>query len=84
DRDFEPWLFGDSFGWPRRDVITGTFGDKRMYNGKLKSQHYGLDLDGETGDPIVAANDGEVVMVRECFGSGNTVVVHHGGRLFTT
>ena len=54
-----------------------------MFNGKQKSQHYGMDLDGSTGDPIYAANDGEVVMVRDCFGSGNTVVLHHGARLFT-
>ena len=33
--------------------------------------------------PDYAANDGEVVMVRDCFASGNTVLVHHGGRLFT-
>jgi len=83
DVDFEPWLFSQSFDWPRPKVITAPFGDRRMFNGKQKSQHYGLDLDGDTGDPIYASNDGEVVMVRDCFGSGNTVVIHHGGRLFT-
>ena len=83
DVDFEPWLFSQSFDWPRPQVITAPFGDRRMFNGKQKSQHYGLDLDGDTGDPIYASNDGEVVMVRDCFGSGNTVVIHHGGRLFT-
>jgi len=77
------WLFHGGFAWPRPRDISAPFGDKRMFNGKMKSQHYGTDLDGNTGDPIVSANDGVVVMVRRCFASGNTVLVHHGGALFT-
>lgn len=84
DRDFEPWTFSADFDWPRRDGIGAPFGDLRLFNNKTKSQHSGLDIDGETGDPIFAANDGEVVMVRECFGSGGTVLIHHGARLFTS
>lgn len=83
DRDFEPWTFTDGFAWPRPAEVTAPFGDVRLLNGQKKSQHFGLDLDGDTGDPIYAANDGEVVLVRDCFASGNTVLVHHGGRLFT-
>lgn len=84
DRDFEPWLFGASFAWPRQAEVTAPFGDLRLLNGKKKSQHFGSDLDGDTGDPIFAANDGEVVLVRDCFASGGTVLIHHGGRLFTS
>lgn len=83
DVDLEPWLFGGNFQWPRPPEVTAPFGDLRLMNGKKKSQHFGMDLDGNTGDPIWAANDGEVALVRDCFGSGNTVLVHHGGRLFT-
>lgn len=83
DRDFEPWTFTGEFAWPRVAEITAPFGDLRLLNGKKKSQHFGMDLDGATGTPITAANDGEVVMARDCFASGNTVLVHHGGRLFT-
>lgn len=83
DRDFEPWLFAGDFAWPRAAEVTAPFGDIRLLNGKKTSQHFGLDLDGRTGAPIYAANDGEVVMARDCFASGNTVLVHHGGRLFT-
>lgn len=83
DRDFEPWLFAGDFAWPRAAEVTAPFGDVRLLNGKKTSQHFGLDLDGRTGEPIYAANDGEVVMARDCFASGNTVLVHHGGRLFT-
>lgn len=84
DRDFEPWLFARGFAWPRQAEVTAPFGDLRLLNGKKKSQHFGADLDGNTGDPIFAANDGEVVLVRDCFASGNTVLLHHGGRLFTS
>lgn len=83
DVDLEPWLFSQDFVWPRPKDITAPFGDLRLMNGKKKSQHFGTDLDGNTGDPITAANAGEVVMVRDCFASGNTVLIHHGGRLFT-
>jgi murein DD-endopeptidase MepM/ murein hydrolase activator NlpD len=82
DVDLEPWLFASDFVWPRPPEITAPFGDLRLMNGK-KSQHFGADIDGNTGDPIFASNAGEVAMVRDCFGSGNTVLIHHGGRLFT-
>ena len=84
DRDFEPWIFDARFAWPRLDGVGAPFGDLRLFNGKKKSQHFGTDINGETGDPISAANDGEVVLVRDCFGSGGTVILHHGGRLFTS
>ena len=84
DRDFEPWIFETRFAWPRLDGVGAPFGDLRLFNGKKKSQHFGTDINGETGDPIYAANDGEVVLVRDCFGSGGTVILHHGGRLFTS
>lgn len=83
DVELEPWLFSEDFVWPRPPDITAPFGDLRLINGKKNSQHFGMDLDGNTGDDIVAANAGEVVLVRDCFASGNTVLVHHGGRLFT-
>jgi murein DD-endopeptidase MepM/ murein hydrolase activator NlpD len=46
--------------------------------------HYGLDLAAARGTPIEAAQAGVVVLVRDCYYSGNTVVVSHGAGLFTT
>lgn len=83
DLPVEPLLFEGDFEWPRQDLLAAPFGDLRLFNGQRKSQHLGVDLDGEVGDPVTAANDGEVVLVRDCFASGNTVLVHHGGQLFT-
>lgn len=76
-------LFKKNFRWPRPPLVTAPFGDRRVFNGKLQSQHYGTDLDGKTGDEITSANDGVVVMARECYASGGTVLVHHGADLFT-
>lgn len=83
DRGYEALKMSDGFGWPRPPVITAPFGDLRLLNGKKNSQHFGVDLDGSRGQPIRAAADGDVVMVRDCFASGQTVLVHHGARLFT-
>jgi murein DD-endopeptidase MepM/ murein hydrolase activator NlpD len=83
-QSFTPITFQRNFAWPRQDRITAPFGDRRSFNGKLQSQHFGTDIDGDTGDPIYAANDGLVVMTRDCYSSGTTVIVHHGGGLYTT
>jgi murein DD-endopeptidase MepM/ murein hydrolase activator NlpD len=82
-RPFVPPLFSTSFDWPRRDRTTGRFGDQRVFNGKTESVHYGLDIRGPRGAAVRAANDGEVVLARDCFYSGKTVVLWHGADLFT-
>ncbi len=78
-----PRAFADNFEKPREAEITARFGDKRTLNEKKTSQHFGLDLEGATGDEIRAANDGRVVMVRDCYTSGNTVLLEHGAGLIT-
>jgi murein DD-endopeptidase MepM/ murein hydrolase activator NlpD len=83
DQKAGPPIFKKDFGWPRKDQITAPYGDLRTFNGKKQSQHYGLDIDGRIGDPIRAANEGEVVMVRDCYASGQTVLIHHGFELYT-
>ncbi|MCE9666922.1 M23 family metallopeptidase [Myxococcus stipitatus] len=77
-------LFSRNFAWPRQDRITAPFGDKRTFNGKLSSQHFGVDIDGDPGTPVSAANDGTVVMARDNYSAGRTVIVHHGGGLYTS
>jgi hypothetical protein len=84
DRPFSPPLFGDAFGWPRPARITGRFGDQRVFNGQIASVHYGVDLRGARGAPVVAANDGEVVLARDAYLSGKSVVLWHGAGVFTT
>jgi murein DD-endopeptidase MepM/ murein hydrolase activator NlpD len=80
---FSPPLFQAGFDWPRRAPTSGRYGDQRILNGKVASVHYGLDITGPRGAPVVAANDGQVVITREAYFSGNTVVVWHGADLYT-
>jgi murein DD-endopeptidase MepM/ murein hydrolase activator NlpD len=59
------------------------YGTRRVFNGELKSRHYGLDLRGRVGTPVFSVLGGRVVLVAERFFSGGTVVVDHGGGLFS-
>jgi murein DD-endopeptidase MepM/ murein hydrolase activator NlpD len=81
---FGPLLFTRNFTWPRQARVTAPFGDRRTFNGQLQGQHYGTDLDGRTGAPVLAANDGTVVMARDNYAAGGTVLLHHGGGLYTS
>jgi murein DD-endopeptidase MepM/ murein hydrolase activator NlpD len=80
---FGPRGFSEGFARPRDSEVTAHFGDQRLLNGKKKTVHYGLDLDGQTGDPVQASNDGTVVLVRDCYTTGNTILISHGGGVFT-
>jgi murein DD-endopeptidase MepM/ murein hydrolase activator NlpD len=77
-------LFSSRFAWPRRSRVTAGFGERRTLNGVKPSQHYGVDLAGEVGAPILAANTGDVVLVRDCWASGKTVIVWHGAGIYST
>ncbi len=79
-----PPLFAAPFAWPRRARVTAGFGERRTLNGVKPSQHYGLDLAGKVGAPIASSNAGRVVLVRDCWASGRTVIVWHGAGLYTT
>lgn len=72
-----------TFVRPMPTPVTARFGTFRTINGKTRSRHMGLDLRGKRGDEIRAVNDGIVVMARNCFFSGNTVVVDHGNDVHT-
>ncbi|HYD39381.1 MAG TPA: M23 family metallopeptidase [Anaeromyxobacter sp.] len=83
-RRFAPPLFQDRFDWPRHAPTSGRYGDQRTFNGKRASVHYGLDVTGPVGAAIAAANEGEVVLVRDAYMSGQTVVLWHGADVYTT
>ncbi len=83
DRPFSPPLFSRPFAWPRRAKTRGRFGDRRVFNDTKESVHYGLDLAGRRGAPVRAANDGEVVLARDAYLSGKSVVLWHGADVFT-
>jgi murein DD-endopeptidase MepM/ murein hydrolase activator NlpD len=78
-----PPAFSGGFIRPVSGSTTSPFGTKRMFNGRLKTRHYGLDLDGDIGAPIRAMQAGRVVMSAMRFTSGGTIVIDHGNGLFS-
>jgi murein DD-endopeptidase MepM/ murein hydrolase activator NlpD len=71
------------FVWPVKSEITSPFGLRRFFNGEQRSPHSGVDIRAGEGDVIKAANSGVVALARDCFFSGKTLVLDHGGGLFT-
>jgi murein DD-endopeptidase MepM/ murein hydrolase activator NlpD len=59
------------------------FGSRRVYNGKTQSFHAGLDMPAPAGTPVAAAADGRVALAGDLYFSGGTVLLDHGGGLFT-
>jgi murein DD-endopeptidase MepM/ murein hydrolase activator NlpD len=63
--------------------VTSGFGDGRIFNGQVSSQHTGLDLDGVTGDTVVAAARGVVELAGDFELAGRNVYINHGSGLVT-
>ncbi|MFV1988341.1 MAG: M23 family metallopeptidase [Gemmatimonadota bacterium] len=72
------WWPDDTFAWPRPAVRTSPFGERRMFNGSVRSRHMGLDLRGRRGQPVYAAAAGRVVLTGRFVYQGNAVYVDHG------
>src|SRR5262245_30533089 len=59
--------------WPLRGLVTARFG-RRGQSG----HHTGLDIDGERGDPIMAAASGTVIRAGSDGRYGQVVILDHG------
>jgi hypothetical protein len=55
-----------------------SFGNQRIFNGKLASVHRGLDYRAKPRTPVVAINSGRVVLAQLLYYEGGCVVVDHG------
>jgi hypothetical protein len=68
--DFRPPL--------RQAPQSDSFGNQRLFNGKLASVHRGLDYHAKTGTPVAAINSGRVVLAQPLYFEGGCVVIDHG------
>lgn len=71
------------FSLPIESEVTSRFGNKRLFNGKMASFHQGLDLRARTPLPIRAPEGAKVVLAKDLWFTGNTVILDHGYGLFT-
>lgn len=71
------------FERPVPGSVSSQFGLRRVFNGKPRGEHRGLDLRGAQGTPIHALSDGIVALADNLYYSGNTVYVNHGNGVFS-
>jgi len=76
-------LWEGPFVAPVPGGITSPFGLRRVINGSPRSPHGGVDLKAALGAEVLAANHGQVVLREEFFFSGKSIVLDHGGGLYT-
>lgn len=76
-------LWARPFVGPVAKEITSPFGYRRVINGSPRAPHTGVDLKAAMETPVLAANHGRVVLLGDFFYSGKSVVLDHGGALFT-
>ncbi len=77
--------FLSGFIWPANGPITGVFGSQRVYNGEPRRPHYGLDVAGPIGAPVIAPAAGLVTLAEpDLFFSGGTLIIDHGHGLSST
>ncbi len=79
ERDDDRSDFAKNFDWPLTGRISGVFGSQRIYNGKPKSPHSGLDVAAPKGKPVLAPAGGIVTFANpDLYLTGGTVLVDHG------
>jgi murein DD-endopeptidase MepM/ murein hydrolase activator NlpD len=64
--------------WPANGAINSGFGWRRNPFGVRLKYHSGVDIDGNTGDPIYAAADGRVIRSGWIGGYGHGIEILHG------
>lgn len=83
-KTFTPIRYWDKpFILPMESTITSEYGAARTYNGTLKSYHGGTDFRARTPLAVAASNDGIVVMTKERYYAGNTIVIDHGEGVYS-
>jgi murein DD-endopeptidase MepM/ murein hydrolase activator NlpD len=83
-RRFTPLPAPDlDFVAPADGRLSGRFGARRVFNGRPRAPHVGLDFAVPRGTPIVSAGAGTVLATADYFFNGKTVFVDHGQGLIS-
>ncbi|OIQ50747.1 Murein DD-endopeptidase MepM [Pseudodesulfovibrio hydrargyri] len=68
---------------PVKGKMLSRFGLYRTFNGNVASRHTGQDFRAWLGTPIHAVAAGKVVLTRNLYYGGNTVLIDHGNGFFS-
>ena len=83
DRTTETRLWKGPFIRPVPGKTISAFGKRNIMNGVPRSPHSGTDFRASKGTPIKSPNHGKVVLVKELYFAGNTIIVDHGLGLYS-
>ncbi|MGH9386799.1 MAG: M23 family metallopeptidase [Vicinamibacterales bacterium] len=76
-------LWHGAFVRPVPDPATSRFGTRSIFNGRARSPHAGADFLSVAGARVRAPNAGRIVVARDLYFSGGTVVIDHGLGVFS-
>jgi murein DD-endopeptidase MepM/ murein hydrolase activator NlpD len=74
----------DGFRRPVPGRANSSFGSRSVFNGEPRNPHTGTDFLSPAGTPVRAPAAGRVVVARDLFFTGNTIVIDHGSGVFST
>lgn len=76
-------LWTRPFTRPVAAAANSAFGTRSIFNGLPRNAHGGADFLSPAGARVRAPNAGHVVVARDLYFSGNTVIIDHGAGLFS-
>jgi len=68
---------------PTKGIASSSFGSRRIINNIKKNPHKGMDIATAKGSPIYSPLLGKVILAKNLFLPGNTVIIDHGKGLKT-
>jgi len=76
-------LWNGSFGRPLPGGVISAFGKRSVLNGQPRSIHSGVDLRAGLGTRLKAPAGGRVVLAKDLYFAGNSIVLDHGLGLYS-
>lgn len=77
--------FFAGFTRPAEGPVSGVYGSQRVFNGEPRRPHFGLDIAGPEGAPVMAPANGIVRLAEsDLYFSDGTIVIDHGYGITTS